>query len=178
LKNNKSLLSLDLTGNDIKNKKTLVEISDSLKYNHTIKDLKLELLDDLNFSLNTCDDNNNMLFNEINEESFSELDIIRRKSLFLLQSNLEWTPYLHTTLKCDPFDQSLLTFLLILKYIFNLTKIKIPKFVVYEIIKSIERKSYLFETLVRRIKVSFSYPCQHRHIRRENKFTVKTKYRS
>ena len=61
---------------------------------------------------------------------------------FLLSCNFEWTPHLHSTM-FECFKSSVLSLYICTHVIERKYKFKLPKFLFYEIIKMIDRKSYL-----------------------------------
>jgi hypothetical protein len=61
----------------------------------------------------------------------------------LLNCNIQWNHTNHKKLTFAPFQDAVRTFLFCLKINQKQTKLKIPKFVLFEIIKKINRKSFL-----------------------------------
>ena len=163
LASNQSIKLLDLTGNNLKNE-NILSLSESLSQNNSIKYLYLSLnsfneigVDHLhnalkvNHSLSKIELDN--LTNYVNKSS---MDMV-------LWFNSKWSVGTHTT-SPYPFRFAVSSFLFCLKRIQSETKLKIPKFVVFEIIKRIDKKS--FHNF---IKTNEESPKKKEHHKREKK---------
>ena len=117
LKYNKSLTKINLSGNNL-NDFVLEKIKKTLKTNNSLTTI----------NLNRKKFQNQILLNEIKD---------------LLQCNLDWDVKIHKNFN-ENFKKSVFFFCTVLKYFEKRNKIKIPKFVVFEIIKQVDRKSFLF----------------------------------
>ena len=79
--------------------------------------------------------------NSLNKISLNCDPSILEKINFLLSCNLEWNCSIHNSLFPE-FNCSIFVFLLCLNEIHNFLQFKIPKFVLFEIFKKIDRKSF------------------------------------
>jgi hypothetical protein len=83
-------------------------------------------------------------------EDFKNDEKIIQKFEYLLKCNQKWSPEIHS--ECSKsFKQTIQTFLLCMKCNQNKTKLKIPKFVLFEIIKVIDQKSFFSFGFSRRL---------------------------
>ena len=134
IKRNCSLKKINLAYNNIGHKgfKILME---SLKKNETLKEIEVEgnkmgyldsklIFDSIKKNKQICRIKYNQIFSD-------QVEII-------LQCNLDWSPSLHSSF-LSLFRFSVFCFLVCVKKTFHF---RIPKFVLFEIIKKIDRKSY------------------------------------
>lgn len=170
LNTTKKLKFLDLSNNQF-NQQSTISFTNSLSVNKTIKNLNLSScrLEDQsivylaesfesNYTLNSVDISSNLLTDQgiqfivyslFKNDSILRIDFSFNKFSqntsqqihFLLHSNTPWSPDSHF-LNSEPFKDSIFSFLLALKLIYKSSLLKIPKFVVYEIIKRVNRKAF------------------------------------
>ena len=144
LEKNKTLVFLSLRDNFISDLSANF-LCDALFKNNTLLNLKLGLKINQNgelFNLLSVlqNDNSNFLFSKVKElANKSTISTENQSKLnFLLQSNHPWTPEIHLRISNNTFIQSVYYFILSLKP----KKIKIPKYILFYIIRMIDRKSF------------------------------------
>ena len=112
-----------------------------LKSNHSLKEISIKIgsmnsniLGLLHEALriNSCIEI--LKTNDLDDDEMGEIQ-------FFLSCNKPWTTQLHSTL-LDPFKSCVESLLLVLKFYEKTNRIKIPRFVIFEIIKMIDRKSF------------------------------------
>ena len=138
---NSTLTSLDLSDNEIK-APGMKYLCDSLIYNNTLSELDLsknKIGEEGSKYLCQVLEINSSLKKVVLDKTSFEID---QKIFFLLECNIEWNPFTHS-LFFDEFKSTVFCFLVCLNEKQKNFFFKIPKFVKFEIIKKIERKSYL-----------------------------------
>ena len=143
LKINKTIKELDLSGNDL-----------NFTQSNFITDIFLsnDTLETVDFSSNFLQSKgafnfiHSILLNHSLKKILLDHNSIDKFLIFqinsIIRANTLWSPSLHSCCDLD-FKNSVLFFVFCLKYIEIQNKIKIPKFVLFEIIKFIDRKAYI-----------------------------------